>query len=71
MKRLFNEIIAYCNAQRESTICNFEPFVNLLSSMVRESRRDYLRLLQSLDRKYVWAAPKAALIFKMMLREST
>jgi len=30
---------------------NLAPFVNLFSSMVWESQHDYLRLLQSLERK--------------------
>jgi len=41
----------YLSAVRESNVGNIVPFVNLLSSMVLESQRDYLRLLQSLDRK--------------------
>ena len=41
----------YLAAVRESNTGNVTPFVNLLSSMVWESQRDYLRLLQSLERK--------------------
>jgi len=41
----------YLAAVRESNTSNVAPFVNLLSSMVWESQRDYLRLLQSLERK--------------------
>ena len=41
----------YLAAVRESNTGNDTPFVNLLSSMVLESQRDYLRLLQSLERK--------------------
>lgn len=41
----------YLTAVRESNIGNVTSFVNLLSSMVWESQRDYLRLLQSLERK--------------------
>ena len=41
----------YLAAVRESNTGNVVPFVNLLSSMVWESQRDYLRLLQSLERK--------------------
>jgi Fic family protein len=40
----------YLAAVRESNTGNTEPFLNLLSSMVWESQRDYLRLLQSLER---------------------
>jgi Fic family protein len=41
----------YLAAVKESNAGNVKPFVNLLSSMVWESQRDYLRLLQSLERK--------------------
>lgn len=41
----------YLAAVRESNTGNVTPFVNLVSSMVWESQRDYLRLLQSLERK--------------------
>lgn len=41
----------YLAAVRESNTGEVTPFVNLLSSMVWESQRDYLRLLQSLERK--------------------
>lgn len=41
----------YLTAVRESNTGNVVPFVDLLSSMVWESQRDYLRLLQSLERK--------------------
>ena len=41
----------YLAAVRESNTGNVTPFVNLLSSMVWESQRDYLRLLQSLERE--------------------
>ncbi len=41
----------YLAAVRESNTSNVASFVNLLSSMVREGQRDYLRLLQSLERK--------------------
>ncbi len=43
--------IPYFDVERESNICNCEPFVNLLPNVVWESQRDYLRLLQSMDRK--------------------
>jgi len=38
-------------AVKESNNGDVTPFVNLLSRMVWESQRDYLRLLQSLERK--------------------
>jgi len=41
----------YLATVRESNTGNVAPFVNLLSNMVWESQRDYLRLLQSLERK--------------------
>lgn len=41
----------YLSAVRESNTGNVTPFVNLLSSMVWESQRDYLRMLESLERK--------------------
>lgn len=41
----------YLAAVKESNTGDVTPFVNLLSSMVWESQRDYLRLLQSLERK--------------------
>ena len=41
----------YLASVRESNTGDITPFVNLLSSMVWESQRDYLRLLQSLERK--------------------
>ncbi len=41
----------YLAAVKEINTGNVTPFVNLLSSMVWESQRDYLRLLQSLERK--------------------
>jgi len=41
----------YLEAVRESNTGNVAPFVNLLSSMVWESQRDYQRLLLSLERK--------------------
>lgn len=41
----------YLSAVRESNFGNVAPFLNLLSCMVWESQRDYLRLLQSLERK--------------------
>jgi Fic family protein len=41
----------YLSAVRESNFGNVAPFVNLLSSMVWESQRDYLLLLRSLERK--------------------
>jgi Fic family protein len=41
----------YLSAVRDSNTGKITPFVNLLSSMVYESQRDYLRLLQSLERK--------------------
>lgn len=40
----------YLTAVRESNTGNEIPFVNLLSSMVWESQRDYLRPLQNLER---------------------
>ncbi|GFO53074.1 cell division protein Fic [Geomonas sp. Red276] len=41
----------YLAAVRESNTGNSAPILNLLSSMVWESQRDYLRMLQSLERK--------------------
>lgn len=41
----------YMASVRESNTGNFTPFINLLSSMVWEGQRDYLRLLQNLERK--------------------
>jgi Fic family protein len=41
----------YLSAVRESNLGNVAPFIYFLSSMVWESQRDYLRLLQSLERK--------------------
>jgi Fic family protein len=41
----------YLSAVRQGNNGNCEPFVTLLSNMVWESQRDYLRLLQNLDRK--------------------
>ena len=41
----------YLAAVKQSNTGNHVPFVNLLSCMVWESQRDYLRLLQSLERK--------------------
>jgi hypothetical protein len=41
----------YLAAIKEGDTGNVAPFMNLLSSMVWESQRDYLRLLQSLERK--------------------
>lgn len=41
----------YLSTVRDSNFGNVAPFVNLLSSMVWESQRDYLRLLESLERK--------------------
>ena len=41
----------YLEAVRESNTGNAKPFVNLISSMVWEGQRDYLRLLQSLERE--------------------
>jgi Fic family protein len=41
----------YLSAVRESNTGNIAPFLDLLSNMVWESQRDYLRLLQSLERK--------------------
>jgi cell filamentation protein, protein adenylyltransferase len=41
----------YLSAVRDSNTGKVTTFVNLLSSMVWESQRDYLRLLQSLERK--------------------
>ncbi|WP_298268322.1 Fic family protein [Geobacter sp.] len=41
----------YLTTVRESNTGNVAPFVNLLSSMVWESQRDYLRMLESLERK--------------------
>jgi Fic family protein len=41
----------YLSAVRQGNSGNSEPFVTLLSNMVWESQRDYLRLLQNLERK--------------------
>lgn len=41
----------YLAAVRESNTGNITPFLDLLSNMVWESQRDYLRLLESLERK--------------------
>ena len=41
----------YLDAVRRGNYGEVEPFVNLLSNMVWESQRDYLRLLQNLERK--------------------
>lgn len=41
----------YLAAVKDSNTGNIAPFVNLLSCMVWESQRDYLRLLESLERK--------------------
>jgi len=41
----------YLTAVREGDAGNAALFVNLLSCMVWESQRDYLRRLQSLERK--------------------
>lgn len=41
----------YLTAVRNSNDGNHAPFVTLLSNMVWESQRDYLRLLESLERK--------------------
>ena len=41
----------YLTAVRQGNSGNDEPFVTLLSNMVWESQRDYLRLLQNLERK--------------------
>lgn len=41
----------YLDAVRASNIGNVTPFVNLLSNMVWEGQRDFLRLLESLERK--------------------
>lgn len=41
----------YLAVVKESNTGNLTPFVNLLSNMVWESQRDYLRLLQNLERK--------------------
>lgn len=41
----------YLSAVRESNTGNVTAFINLLSNMVWESQRDYLRLLQSMERK--------------------
>lgn len=41
----------YLTAVRQGNDGNHAPFVNLLSNMVWESQRDYLRLLQSLERQ--------------------
>jgi len=39
----------YIDALKASNSGNQQPFINLLSNMVHESQRDYLRLLQNLD----------------------
>lgn len=41
----------YLSTVRESNLGNVAPFINLLSSMVWESQRDFLRLLHSLERE--------------------
>jgi Fic family protein len=41
----------YLTTVRQGNNGNDEPFVTLLSNMVWESQRDYLRLLQNLERK--------------------
>lgn len=41
----------YLDAVRRGNYGEVEPFVSLLSNMVWESQRDYLRLLQNLERK--------------------
>lgn len=41
----------YLTAVRQGNSGNCEPFVTLLSNMVWESQRDYLRLLHNLERK--------------------
>jgi Fic family protein len=41
----------YLSAVRQGNSGNNAPFVTLLSNMVWESQRDYLRLLQNLERK--------------------
>jgi hypothetical protein len=41
----------YLAAVKESNTGDVTPFVNLLSSMVWESQRDYLRLLDNFERK--------------------
>jgi cell filamentation protein, protein adenylyltransferase len=41
----------YLAAVRQGNSGNYEPFMTLLSNMVWESQRDYLRLLQNLERK--------------------
>lgn len=41
----------YLSAVRQGNNGNSAPFVTLLSNMVWESQRDYLRLLQNLERK--------------------
>ena len=41
----------YLTTVRQGNNGNEEPFVTLLSNMVWESQRDYLRLLQNLERK--------------------
>jgi cell filamentation protein, protein adenylyltransferase len=41
----------YLSTVRQGNNGNSEPFVTLLSNMVWESQRDYLRLLQNLERK--------------------
>lgn len=41
----------YLASVRESNKGDIAPFLNLLSTMVCESQRDYLRLLQNLERK--------------------
>jgi Fic family protein len=41
----------YISALRDSNQGNNQPFINLISCCVWESQREYLRLLESLDRK--------------------
>ncbi|MBE9487531.1 MAG: Fic family protein [Chloroflexi bacterium] len=41
----------YLSAVRKGNAGDHDPFINLLSNMVYESQKDYLRLLRSLERK--------------------